>query len=141
MARTTPDEFVAKHAQNLKASVDYIRSGVEKVTESPTSAAAAKKDKMRSNVNAAIDNGKWERGLRRVTLEDWRGKMINKGISRIASGVDEAAPKVRAFAADFLPFLDNVTTSVKKMPSTTLEDNINRMVSQIRGVSKYTRKT
>ncbi len=141
MARVTADEFVEKHARRLKGAVDDMRKGIERVSESPTAAAASKKDKMRSNVNAALDSGKWERGLRRVSLEDWKGKMINKGLGRVASGIDEAAPKVRAFAADFLPFLDNVTSAVRKMPDTTLEDSINRMNAQIRGVSKYSRKS
>jgi hypothetical protein len=141
MARVTADEFVEKQARRLKGSIEDMRAGVTKVSESPTAAAAAAKDKMRMNINASIDNGKWERGLRRVTTEEWKSKMINKGLSRVATGIDEAAPKVRAFAADFLPYLDTVTATVKKMPSTTLEDNINRMVSQIRGVSKYQRKS
>ena len=140
MARVNADQFVEKHARRLKGSVEDMRAGVERVTESPTAAAAAKKDKMRQNINAAIDSGKWERGLRRVPLDEWKSKMVNKGLSRVATGIDEAAPKVRAFAADFLPFLDNVTSQVRKMPDTTLEDNINRMTAQVRGVSKFSRK-
>jgi hypothetical protein len=141
MARVNPDQFVEKHARRLKAAVPDMQAGIQAVTEAPTAAAAAMKDKMRMNVNASIDNGKWERGLRRVSLEEWKQKTINKGIGRVATGVDEAAGKIRAFAADFLPFLDTVSATVRKMPSTTLEDNINRMVAQVRGVSKYTRKS
>jgi len=141
MAKVTADEFVEKHARRLKGAIEDMRTGISRVTESPTAAAAAKKDKMRQGINAAIDSGKWERGLRRVPLEEWKSKMINKGLARVAGGIDEAAPKVRAFAADFLPFLDTVTANTRKMADTTLEDNINRMTSQIRAVSKYQRKS
>lgn len=141
MAKVTADEFVEKHARRLKGAVDDMRRGIERVTSSPTAAAANKKDKMRANITAALDTGKWERGLRRVTLEDWKSKMINKGLSRVASGIDEAAPKVRSFAADILPYIDNLKVTVDKMPDTTLEDSINRMNTFIRGMAKFQRKT
>jgi len=117
-----------------------MRRGIDRVSASPTAAAANKKDKMRSNINASIDSGKWERGLRRVTLEEWKGKMINKGLGRVATGIDEAAPKVRAFASDLLPYIDNLKATVDKLPDTTLEDSINRMTTFVRGMSKFQRK-
>jgi len=140
MAKVTPDEFVEKHARRLKGAIDDMRRGVERVSSSPTSAAAAKKDKMRMNINASIDSGKWERGLRRVTLDEWKTKMVNKGLARVAGGIDEAAPKVRSFAADVLPFIDTLKNVVDKMPDTTLEDSINRMSTFIRGMAKFQRK-
>jgi hypothetical protein len=141
MARITPDEFVEKHARRLKVAVEDMRRGVERVSESPTVKAAAKKDKMRSNINAAIDSGKWERGLRRVTTEEWKQKMINKGLSRVATGIDEAAPKVRAFASELLPYEDSLKAQVDKMPDVTLEDSINRATFWMRGMAKFSRKS
>jgi hypothetical protein len=140
MAKVTPDEFVEKHARRLKGSVDDMRRGVERVTSAPTAAAASKKDKMRANINVALDSGKWERNLRRVTLEDWKGKMLNKGLGRVATGIDEAAPKVRSFAAELLPYEDTLKASVDKLPDTTLEDSINRMTTWARGMAKFSRK-
>ena len=140
MAKLTATEFQEKHARRLKSAVDDMRKGVENVTESPTQKAAAKQDKMRTNLVAAIDNGKWAAGLKRVTLDDWKSQMINKGIGRVAAGIDEAAPKVIAFAEELLPHIDKVQAEVKKMPDVSLEDNINRMVAFTRGMSKFTRK-
>jgi len=140
MARVTPDEFVEKQARRAKAAVDDMRKGVERVMIAPTSQAAAKQDKMRANVNASIDSGKWKRGLMRVSLDEWKQKMINKGLGRVATGIDEAAPKIRAFAAEILPYIDTLTNQVNKMPDTTLEDSINRMNFMIRGMAKFQRK-
>ena len=39
--------------------------------------------------------------------------------------------------SQFLPFLDSVQAKVKAMPSTTLEDNIARMTTQVREVAKF----
>ena len=139
MAKLTAKEFQEKHARRLKAATDDMRRGVERVTESPTEKAAAKKDKMKANINAALDNGKWEAGLKRVSLDDWKTKMLNKGVNRVASGIDEAAPKVEAFAADLLPHIDSVKTKIEKMPDVTLEDNIGRMTAFIRGMADFKR--
>lgn len=140
MAKLTPTEYQEKHARRLKGATEDMRLGVEKVTESPTAKAAAKKDKMKANLNRAIDSGKWERGLKRVTLEEWKTQMIEKGVGRVAAGIDGAKDKVIAFAAELLPFQDGIKAKIAKMADITLEDNINRMTTQIREMAKFQRK-
>jgi len=139
MAKLTAKEFQEKHNRRLKAATDDMRAGVERVTESPTAKAAKKADKMRANVVASIDNGKWAAGLNRVTLDDWKSKMINKGVGRVAAGIDEAAAKVEAFASELLPHIDKVKSEIERLPDVTLEDNIQRMTTFIRGMSKFKR--
>lgn len=139
MAKLTAKEFQEKHARRLKGAVDDMRKGVERVTDAPTAKAAAKQEKMRANILESIDNGKWAAGLNRVSLEEWKGKMLNKGVNRVASGIDEAAPKVEAFAAELLPHIDSVKSKIEKMPDVTLEDNIGRMTEFIRGMAKFKR--
>jgi len=139
MARVSAEEFAEKHARRLKGATEDIRRGVERVTESPTLKAAAKKDKMKTNLNAALDSGKWERGLKRVTLEDWKGKMTDKGIGRIAAGIDAAHDKVVSFASELLPHVDAGKTAIARMSDVTLDDNINRMVTYTRHMSKFKR--
>jgi len=140
MSKLTAQEFQEKHARRLKASTEDMRKGVEKITESPTAAAAAKQDKMRNNILESIDNGKWANGLKRVTLEEWKSKMINKGIGRVAGGIDGAKDKVIAFASELLPHIDAGQSKVKKMSDVTLEDNITRMTTFIRHMSEFKRK-
>lgn len=140
MGKLTPEEFVEKHARRLKGATEDMRKGVEKVTVAPTQKAAAKQDKMRARILASIDNGKWAAGLKRVSLEEWKSKMIDKGVGRVAEGIDAAHDKVLAFASELIPFQDSLKGTVAKMPDTTLEDNINRMTTFIRGMSKFKRR-
>ena len=49
MAKLTPLEFQEKHARRLKASVEDVRKGIDRVTENPCELAAAKQDKMLTN--------------------------------------------------------------------------------------------
>jgi len=137
MARVTPEQYQEKHARRLKASIQDIQSGIERVTESPTAKAAKKADKMKARLVAAIDDGKWQRGLMKVSLEDWKEKAVRKGIPRIADGIDGAAKKVIDFAGQLLPHIDKVKGDIDKMPDLTLEDSINRMVTFTRGMSKF----
>jgi hypothetical protein len=136
----TPQEFQEKQARRLKGSIEDIRSGIQRVTESPTAKAAKKADKMVANLTAAVNSGKWAARLNSVTLEEWKQKAIDKGLSRIASGIDGAKAKVEAFAAQLLPFEANLQESINKLPDLTLEDSVNRATSWIRGMSKFQRK-
>ena len=137
MAKLTPAEFQEKHARRLKAAASDIRTGIEKVTESPTKKAAAKIDKMRQNWLAKIDDGTTKRRLEAVPLEAWKTQAINVGIGRIAQGIDGAAAKVVSFAEKLLPAVDAAQNKVKVMPDLTLEDNINRMTTFVREMSKF----
>lgn len=139
MARVTPTEFQEKHARRLKGAVEDIRRGVDRVTNNPCEAAAAKQDKMLAKITDSVTSGKWARNLRRVTLSDWKDKMTNKGIPRIASGIDGAAAKVTAFATDLLPHVDAGVDKVKAMPDLSIEDSIARAGAFIRHMSTFKR--
>lgn len=138
--KLTPQEFQEKHARNLKASVPDIRRGVERVTDSPTAKAAAQQEKMLSRLTEAVASGKWAAGLRRVSLEEWKDKTLNKGIGRIAAGIDAAAPKVVAFATDLIAFENTLMSRIEAMPDLTLEDSIQRATEWIRGMAKFERR-
>ncbi|KKL56048.1 hypothetical protein LCGC14_2249320 [marine sediment metagenome] len=136
----TPEEFQEKHARRLKAATADMEKGVRGVTVAPTLKAAQSMAKLRTNLLKAIDSGKMERRLKAVTLADWQTKMIEKGIGRVSSGIDGAKDKVISFAAQLLPAIDKAKTNIERMPNVTLDDNINRMVSFVREMSKFEKK-
>lgn len=139
MAKLTAQEFQEKHARRLKASVEDVRKGIDRVTENPCDKAAAKADKMLANLTASVTGGKWAAGLKRVTLEEWKRKARDIGVNRIAAGIDGASDKVVAFAEQLLPHIDREQAKIKAMPDVTLDDNINRMTSFIRGMANFKR--
>ena len=137
MSRLTPEEAAAKQASRLKGSTEDIRRGIERVTVSPTSLAAGKIAKMRANLLAKIDDGTVEKQLRAVTLEQWKSRASTTGVNRISEGIDNAHDKQVAFYSKLLPAQDALKATLKSMPDMTLEDNINRMTTFIRGMSKF----
>jgi hypothetical protein len=136
----TASEYAEKQARRLKGSIEDIRSGIQRVTEAPTAKAAKKADKMVANLTASVTSGKWAARLNSVSLEEWKQKATDKGLSRIASGIDGAKAKVEAFAAQLLPFESSLQDQINKLPDLTLEDSVNRATSWIRGMSKFQRK-
>lgn len=140
MPKLTPQEAQVKYAKNLKNASADITAGVKRVTVAPGQQAAAKSDKMRANLVAAIDSGKWKQRVASVSLQEWQDKMLNKGVQRIAAGVDGAAAKSVDFFSQLFPFQEQLQGQIKAMPDLTLDDNINRMSSFIRGMSNFKRK-
>jgi hypothetical protein len=139
MAKLTAEQFQEKHARRLKEAIPDMTAGIARVTVCPTHQAADMINKLKTNLNAAIDSGKMAKRMRSVTLDQWKTKMTDIGVNRVASGIDGAKDKVIAFANQLLPHIDKVVADVSKLPSTTLEDSINRVTTFIRGMAKFQR--
>lgn len=140
MAKMTPAEAQEKWARRLKASIPDIEAGVDRVTEAPGKKAAAKADKMLAGITEAVRDGTWARRVGAVTLEDWKGKMKTKGVSRIAAGVDGAAAKAEDFFSQLFAYQDSIKGKLDAMPDLTLEDSINRMTTWTRDMAKFSKK-
>ena len=140
MSKLTPKEAQEKHARNLKASVPDITLGVERVTEAPGKKAAAKQAKMLANLTAAVNDGTWAARVSAVSLEEWKGHMVAKGIPRISAGIDGAAAKTEDFFAQLFSYQDTIKVKLDKMPDLTLEDSISRMTTWVRDMAKFSKK-
>jgi len=139
MPKVTPEEGAVKLIDRARAAAPHIADQVRKVTVAPTELAAQKIDKMQSNFNRAIADGKVERGLRRVGLADWQKAMVEKGVPRIVPGLEAAKSKIIEFNRQFYPHLERVQSEIATMPDTTLEDGIARMVHNVRRNAEFKR--
>jgi len=140
MAREqTPAQVADKWKRRTQAATQDMVAGVNAVTVAPGQQAAAKSDKMLQKVTESVTSGRWARRVGSVSLEEWKKQMIDKGAARVSSGVAAAEAKSTAFYAEFLPHVASVQAEVKRMPDLTLEDSIQRMVANARGLSKFKR--
>lgn len=135
--RVTPDQAQTKWVQRLSGATQDIVNGVNAVTVAPGQLAAAQQQKWLQNVQAAAD--KWKRNVGSVSLEQWRNYMIQVGVPRVAQGANAKQAKYGAFAAQFFPHLEAGIAKVRSMPSTTLDDNINRAVAMMRHNASFKR--
>jgi hypothetical protein len=128
----SPQVIAQRWANGMSGAGEKMRAGIQAVTVSPTSKAAARADAYLAGVQRAVASGKYRAALERVTLEDWRTAAINKGIPRVAAGATEAKGKFQSFMAEFIPFLENGLRQLDTMPRGDLETNINRAVTMMR---------
>jgi acyl-coenzyme A thioesterase PaaI-like protein len=130
-------DVAARWAQNLGAATTKITQGVQGVTVSPTAKAAQAIDRYQAGVSAAIADGSMVAALNRVTLSDWQGAMLQKGVSRIASGAVAAKPKMVEFMTAFLPHAYAGKQIVDSMPKGSVEDGIARAAAMIRHNAQF----
>lgn len=135
--KLTPTEISEKQARNLKGATEDIRRGIERVTEAPGAKAAAAQEKMRAKLLESIDDGTWGERVASVTLVEWKEKAINKGVGRIAAGIEAAKPKIVEFHTQRQAHQQGIDGELELMPSVTLEDGIARATHQMRRMSEF----
>lgn len=133
--RLSAADISSKWNRRTKAAVEDVVAGVGRVTESPAVAAIAKKEKMLANLTASVQDGRWERGLSRVTLQDWKTNTQAKVRQRLAGGVDGAAAKRASFDRWMVENLNQVLPTIASMPDMTLEDSVSRVRTMMEHMS------
>ncbi len=137
MAKLTPEQYAEKQARNLKNSLPDIRMGIERVSTAPGVAAAAAQTRMKDNLNRSIDDGRWAAKVRGVTLEEWKNAALNKGVDRIAAGIDQAHDKQVQMAGRLLAAVDSSAAKANAMPKGTIQDSIARMTTFVEDMHKF----
>lgn len=138
MAMKTPDQVAAKWQQNLTNSIPNIKQGVQNVTQSPTAAAAAQASAYSQGVQNAVNSGKWQAGLQRVSLQSWQQATINKGLARIADGAQAGKSKVQGVMQQLLPFVQSAVASLP--PRGGKAANQQRMIQFSEAMSNFQRQ-
>ncbi len=142
MAKSRDPATVAKKwSQNLQNATAQIAAGVQAVQVAPTQLAARAQATMKARLVAAIDSGKWAKGLQAVSLSDWQQAMTNKGIPRVAQGAVDAETKQTTFYAKLLPYVASVSAQIKQMPNATAADRKARMLANFDAMSQFRKNT
>lgn len=137
MPKLTAAEAAQKHMRRLQGATEDIQRGIQGVTTAPGALAAKKQQKMIQRLTEKVNDGTWARNVAAVSLESWKSAALDKGVGRIASGIQAAQPKMEAFYSKLLPFQATIQSKINAMPDLTLEDNIARATTQIREMSKF----
>lgn len=124
-------DVARKWATRLGSASDSIRQGVQAVTVNPAERAAQRQDAYVSGVQRAVADGRYVRGLRRVTLQSWQEAMLNKGLPRVTSGATAAIPKMQAFLEKWLPHEEALKAKLAQMPRGDLQQNVQRMIAAV----------
>lgn len=131
-----PSVIAKKWGRNAGTAGQSLKEGIENVNESPMEAAAAKEDLYLQRIQEAVADGRYSRGLKKVSLAEWKDKTINKGVPRYQASIPGAIPKMEAAMNVLVPHIEEGQKLVQAMPSVTLEDGINRAAAMIRHMHK-----
>ena len=140
MAKVTAREATRRWSENLRRNKASIEAGVKAVDRSPTEAAAEKSDKYRDGVIRAVDSGRYQEGLRRVTKEAWIDSVIKKGLPRLEIGVTQAEGKMERFLGELLPYQEQLSRDIKAMPNNTEGDRDQRMLEAVKRMRAFKRR-
>ena len=133
----TTQQVVDRWAARGAASGDTVTRGVNAVTDSPTEKAAQAKQRWIDGVNRAAQSGRYEQGLRRVTLQEWRDAMIKKGVPNMVNGYTNGKAKFQRFMETFLPYVREGAARVRAMPKGTIDQSIARAAEMIRHNARF----
>lgn len=136
----SPADIARKWSRNLASSTESIKQGVNAVTVAPSEKAIRQQDAFLSGVQRSVAEGRWQAGLRRVSLQDWKDAMINKGLTRVAAGASAGTPKMEQFMGEFLPHVEAGQRMLESMPRGDIQTNIARAVSMIEHLAKFRRR-
>lgn len=136
MAKLNATEYAEKWGRRIKGSTEDIRRGVQRTAEAPGMAAARQVELMKQKLLASIEDGTWAKNVAGVSLQEWQEKMLEKGIPRLAQGVDAAQTKQVQMAEKLLADVDASVAVVNQTPRGDLETNINRMTTFAREMAK-----
>lgn len=132
MAKLTPQQAAQKWARNYANSTETMKQGVMAVTKNPAEAAIEAKDRYIKGVQEAYNDGRWEAGLRKTTLQAWRTAYLEKGIPNAAAGARAGQVKYQAHEAEFGPVRDAIVASLPARG--TVADNRQRMLAMFDGM-------
>lgn len=130
--KTTATNAALKWKDRMGNSGQAVTDGVNAVTEAPGKLAAAQKANWLARVTAAAD--KWAARVGAVSLAKWKDAMINKGVPRIAGGVEMGAANYQSWLEAYLPMIQN---TVANLPAKQ-KGNIGNAMSRIQKVLEAT---
>lgn len=129
MARVNAQQWLDKWGRRLQAAGPDIQAGVNRVQRAPGQDAAAAADRMLLGVQQAIQDGTWQANVGKVTLQEWKDSMINKGVPRLAQGVTAAQKNGTAKIQELLSAVDAAAAAANALPKGSLEQNIQRSIT------------
>lgn len=128
MARVNAQQWLDKWGRRLSSAGPDIQAGVNRVQRAPGQDAAAAADRMLLGVQQSIQDGTWQNNVSKVSLQDWKDSMINKGVPRLAQGVAAAQKNSAGKIQELLSAVDAAAAAANALPKGSLEQNIQRSV-------------
>ena len=137
----TADQVAEKWARNTTAAAASYRDAVQSLTVNPLQRAAEKADDWQARVSDPRTKEKFRSGLQRYSFEEWKSKTASVGASRIADGVRQASPRVRAFLQELLPYTQSLKERIRAMPKRNEAEADARLQTAVAAMRQFRRRS
>lgn len=131
MPRVTASQGADKYRQGVQGGATRYQQGIANVKTAPSQKAIEQKDKMVQNWLASVNSGKWEQEMGKVSLSMWQEASRTKGATNYSSSADKASQAYAAWASEAYPIIQQIQDQIASMPSTTIDQNIQRMITNV----------
>jgi hypothetical protein len=122
--------------QSAGAAQQRYTEGVQATTKDPTQLAIAQQAKLQNNFVAAVSSGKWSRALARVGAAGWKAAAVAKA-NNYSTGINASQQKYMDAIGPVLQVEAQLQQQLQSMPSTTIQDSVNRAAFWINGLHQW----
>jgi hypothetical protein len=136
-----PNTVARKWSRNLAGATESIREGVNRVSVAPSEKAIRQAEVYLAGIQKAVAMQTWQNGLRRVSLQDWKDAILNKGLPRIAAGAAAATDKMTQFLSEFLPYVEAGQRALESTPRGDFNQNMERARRMAEHNAQFRRRT
>lgn len=126
----------SRWVQSAGSAQQRYTEGVQATQKDPTQLAINAQAKLVQNFNAAVSSGRYARGLQAVGQAGWKSATVAKA-SNYSTGIQASQDKYLAAIGPVLQFEAQLQQQISAMPSTTLQDSINRMAAWATGLHNW----
>lgn len=131
----TAAQVTDKWLASMSRASDNYKAGVQSVSESPTQKAAAAADRYVAGVARAVETGKFQNSLQRITLPQWQQAAIVKGAPRLGPGASASKEKMQSAMTKLLPYIAQGVSQLP--PRGDLNQNIARATQMMMHMANY----
>ena len=120
-------EIYDKYRRNMGTATESIKVGIENTTKDQAVNAIAAKDRMKENLNKALDAGKYEAGLKKSGHAKWKHMMLQKGVPKITAGIDANKTEIVSTFEKVATVGAEVRRETENMPKGGIDNSLNRV--------------
>jgi hypothetical protein len=122
-------DMADKLVKRVSVAGDDWLNGVKNPSRNPVEAALAAKDKFVDRLTAAIKEGRWEGGLKKVTAADIAAVASALGPGVYTTGVDARKAKIGKVFNELAPMFQDVSNAIQTMSDKTDADREKRLLA------------
>lgn len=138
MAKTlTAQQIADKQVRRSQAAVQDYKDGIMNTKINPMQAAASAVDQWFAGLQKAYNDGTYVDALNNTPKSVWQDAAVKKGAAAYAPGVLAAQATIADFHQQRQQQQASIDAQLAGMPRGDLQTNIQRMLTQVTGMSQF----